>query len=201
MGLCGAAVSRLMRGSKKGPGMARKPSDKSGYRGATSVSDLTEKNIRAIVELERSARANESGFGRVAHRVTSFCGTLPFLWMHVAWFSGWILFNTLGPEPRVDPYPFTFLTLLVSLEAIFLSTFILISQNEETRLTERRNALDLQINLLSEQENTKMLHLLGKISAKLGISDDDDPTRAVLEQATRPDKLAAQIDRISGEAE
>lgn len=176
-------------------------SQTSDYRGATSVSDLTEKNIRAIVELERSARANESSVGRMAHRVASFCGTLPFLWLNVAWFAGWILFNTVGSGLHIDPYPFTFLTLLVSLEAILLSTFILISQNEETRLTERRNALDLQINLLSEQENTKMLHMLGKIAEKLGIADDDDSTRTVLEQATRPDKLAAQIDRISGEAD
>src|SRR5687767_1545404 len=181
--------------------MSRTSSQASGYRAATSVSDLTEKNIHAIVDLERSARANESGFGRVAHRVASFCGTLPFLWLNVVWFAGWILYNTLGSGPHIDPYPFTFLTLLVSLEAILLSTFILISQNEETRLTERRNALDLQINLLSEQENTKVLHLLGKIAERLGIADDDDPTRAVLEQATRPDKLAAQIDRISGEAD
>ncbi|HET7795909.1 MAG TPA: DUF1003 domain-containing protein [Rhizobacter sp.] len=169
------------------------------YRRAGSVSELTEKNIRAIVELENKARSNESRMQRVAHAVASFCGTLPFLWAHVLWFAGWITFNTLGPQPHIDPYPFTFLTLLVSLEAIFLSTFILISQNEETRLTERRNALDLQINLLTEQENTKMLRMLGKIADKLGIPDDD-PSSAVLEQATRPDKLAAQIDRISGEA-
>ena len=180
--------------------MPRQSSDPSDYRGAASVWELTEKNIRAIVDLERSARSNESRFGRMAHRVASFCGTLPFLWVHVAWFGAWILFNTVGPQPHPDPYPFTFLTLLVSLEAIFLSTFILISQNEETRLTERRNALDLQINLLTEQENTKMLRMLGKITAKLGIPDDD-PTSAVLEQATRPDKLAEQIDRINGEAD
>ncbi len=166
---------------------------------ATSVAELTEQNIRAIVALERSARAHESQVTRVAHHIANFCGTLPFLWIHVAWFSGWILFNTLGPAPHPDPYPFTFLTLLVSLEAIFLSTFIMISQNEETRLTERRNALDLQVNMLTEQENTKMLRTLGKIAAKLGIPDDD-PSSTVLEQAMRPDKLAEQIDRISGEA-
>ena len=68
--------------------------------------------------------------------------------------------NDLPGVPHFDPFPFTFLTLVVSLEAIFLSAFILISQNHETRLSERRNQLDLQINLLTEQENTKMLKLL-----------------------------------------
>lgn len=170
------------------------------HHGARSVGELTEKNIRAIIEIERTARANQSRVQRLANAVASFCGTLPFLWAHVVWFSGWVLYNTLGPQPHTDPYPFTFLTLLVSLEAIFLSTFILISQNEETRLAERRNALDLQVNLLTEQQNTKLLRTVSKIAAQLGIPDDD-PSTAVLAQATRPDKLAAQIDRISSEAD
>jgi uncharacterized membrane protein len=184
----------------KGENMSITSKKKSSYRSAASASELTEQNIRAIVDLERSARAQEGWVERLDQAIASFCGTVPFLWAHVAWFAGWVLFNTLGPQPHIDPYPFTFLTLLVSLEAIFLSTFILISQNQETRLTERRNALDLQINLLTEQENTKMLRMLDKIATKLGISDDD-PSIAVLEQATRPDKLAEQIDRINGEAE
>jgi uncharacterized membrane protein len=88
----------------------------------------------------------------------------------------------------------------VSLEAIFLSTFILISQNEETRLTERRNALDLQINLLTEQENTKMLQVLERIARKLEVPMDDDGSLSMLEQATRPEKLAEQIDKANGGA-
>ena len=79
------------------------------------------------------------------------------------------------------------------MEAIFLSTFILISQNQETRISERRNNLDLQINLLTEQENTKMLQILERIAEKVGAVIDDDPTVSVLEQATRPEKLVEQI--------
>jgi uncharacterized membrane protein len=94
-----------------------------------------------------------------------------------------------------DPFPFNFLTLIVSLEAIFLSTFILISQNHETRLSERRNQLDLQVNLLSEQENTKMLTILERIATKVGVSTDDDPSVQVLEQSTRPEKLVDQIEQ------
>ena len=82
----------------------------------------------------------------------------------------------------------------MSLEAIFLSTFILISQNHETRLSERRNQLDLQVNLLSEQENTKMLTIIERIAKKLGVRTDDDPSLQVLEQATRPEKLVQQIE-------
>jgi uncharacterized membrane protein len=79
--------------------------------------------------------------------------------------------------------------------AIFLSSFILISQKRAALISERRNQLDLQINLLTEQENTRMLKVLGAIAAKLGVSVSDDPSTEVLEQATRPDKLVEQIDR------
>ena len=74
-------------------------------------------------------------------------------------------------------------------------TFILISQNRDARLSERRNQLDLQINLLTEQENTKMLTMLKQIADKVGADVNQDPTLAVLEQATQPEKLVEQIER------
>jgi uncharacterized membrane protein len=86
------------------------------------------------------------------------------------------------------------LTLVVSLEAIFLSTFIMISQNQETRLTERRNHLDLQINLLTEQENTRMLVMLSAIAKKLGVKEGDSKEAAALAEATKPENVAQQID-------
>jgi uncharacterized membrane protein len=171
--------------------------DRSRYREASTVEQLTEQNVKAIVELDRAARADCSFSQRAAQRIAAFCGSMVFVWIHVGWFVAWIAFNTLPGLKHLDPFPYTFLTLLVSLEAIFLSTFILISQNEETRLTERRNALDLQINLLTEQENTKMLQVLARIARKLDVPMDDDGTLAVLEQATRPEKLAEQIDKAT----
>jgi uncharacterized membrane protein len=179
-----------------------KPSrrDRSRYREASTVEQLTEQNVKAIVELENAARANCSFSQRAAQRIAAFCGSMTFVWIHIAWFGAWIAFNTLPGLKHLDPFPYTFLTLLVSLEAIFLSTFILISQNEETRVADRRNALDLQINLLTEQENTKMLQVLARIARKLEVPMDDDGTLAVLEQATRPEKLAEQIDKASNGA-
>jgi uncharacterized membrane protein len=181
--------------------MPRRPTtsrrDRSRYREASTVEQLTEQNVKAIVELERAARAESTFSQRAAQRIAGFCGSMTFVWIHIAWFSGWVFFNTMPGITHLDPFPYTFLTLLVSLEAIFLSTFILISQNEETRLAERRNALDLQINLLTEQENTKMLQVLSRIANQLGVPMEDDDTLSVLEQATRPEKLAEQIDKAS----
>jgi uncharacterized membrane protein len=170
------------------------------YHHADSAEDLTERNVRAMLQLENAARANRCRSDIVADHIARFCGTMTFVWLHAALFSIWIVINVVPGVRHVDPFPFTFLTLMVSLEAIFLSAFILVSQNLETRATERRNQLDLQINLLTEQENTKMLQMLSRISTKLGIDmQDEDPTLDMLEQATRPDKLVEQIERAHEE--
>jgi uncharacterized membrane protein len=120
----------------------------------------------------------------------------------VAWFGLWIALGTLPIFPeswRIDPFPFTFLTFVVSLEAIFLSTFILISQNHEERLAQRRNHLDLQINLLSEQENSQMLRMLQTIQEHLKIAHDPDVQ--VLQEAAKPEDLIGQIKEIIEDCE
>jgi uncharacterized membrane protein len=162
-----------------------------------TVRELTERNIQTIVELENAAKLRRTRGDRIADAVSRFCGSMTFVWMHIIWFGAWVTLNTAPffRPYRFGPFPFTFLTLVVSLEAIFLSTFILISQNLDARLAERRNQLDLQINLLSEQENTKMLQILTRIAAKVGAEIDDDPDVRVLEEATRPDQLIEQIDQ------
>ena len=169
------------------------------YRNPGSVDDLTAHNVRAMRHLDDAAARQETAADRAAARIAHWCGRIQFVWLHVAWFGGWIAFNSLPGLPHFDPYPFTFLVLVVSLEAIFLSTFVLMSQNHEMRITERRNKLDLQINLLTEQENTKALQLLARIAERLGIEDASGGL-AALEQATRPETLARQIDKAYPEA-
>ncbi|HEU5297423.1 MAG TPA: DUF1003 domain-containing protein [Burkholderiaceae bacterium] len=154
-------------------------------------------NVRAIARLERSKLGQRSTTERVACRVAEYCGTAGFLWSQVAIFAAWIIWNSWPGVRHVDPFPYIFLTLVLSIEAIFLSIFILISQNEETRRTERRNALDLQINLLAEQESTEALRMLRRIGEKLGVRFDDDPDIDALQRATHPEALAKQIDEIT----
>lgn len=164
------------------------------YRSPRSVADVTRENVRAMRKLEELAKTRRSRADRVAELVARFGGSIHFIWVHALVFGGWIVWNSVPGFPQFDPYPFTFLTLCVSLEAIFLSSFILISQNYEMRISERRNQLDLQINLLAEQENTKILQLLEGIAKQVGMRGEDDPEVRVLEQATRPETLARQID-------
>ncbi len=162
--------------------------------GLSSVHELTERNVQAIAQLEEAARQDRSGSDKFADAVAKFCGSVTFLWTHVAVFGIWMGVNTWPGGPRFDEFPYTFLSFVVSLEAIFLSTFILISQNQETRLAERRNHLDLQINLLAEQENTRILKILTAISGALGVKVEHDPEAKVLEEPTRPEALVEQIE-------
>src|SRR3569832_29890 len=134
------------------------------YRKATTGEDVTRENVEAMRRLEEAQMGRRTASDRIAAVIARFCGSMTFVWIHVALFIAWIGYNTLPLFKAFDPYPFTFLTLVVSLEAIFLSTFILISQNYDMRISERRDLLDLQINLLSEQENTKMLQILDQIA-------------------------------------
>jgi uncharacterized membrane protein len=154
-------------------------------------------NINKIAAIEASQRAKLTTGERVAEVVAGFCGSMTFVYLHILWFGAWIFVNTYSTRYSFDPYPFTFLTLVVSLEAIFLSTFILISQNHETRLTERRNHLDLQINLLAEQESTKTLELIQLIAKRIGIEFEDEETTEALLEPTDPEELIKEIIEVS----
>jgi uncharacterized membrane protein len=168
--------------------------DADSYRTPQSGDDVTRRNVELMQRLDQAAVQKGSKADQAACFVATQCGRIEFVWAHVLWFGLWVVVNTVPGLPHFDPYPFTFLTLVVSLEAIFLSTFVLMSQNHEMRISERRAQLDLQINLLTEQENTKMLKLLVKIGEKLG-PEETDATVKALEEATRPDRLVEQIER------
>lgn len=164
--------------------------------GFSSLEELTKQNIEIIAELERQASEARSVSDRIADAVASFCGSITFAWAHLVWFSVWIVMNNVPTLMRpFDPFPFSLLTLSVSLEAIFLTTFVIISQNRETRISERRNHLDLQINLLSEQENSKMIYMLEMIMQHLGLKNPDPEAEAFTEK-TEPANMMRQIENV-----
>jgi uncharacterized membrane protein len=100
-----------------------------------------------------------------------------------------VIVNLLAWKYRWDPYPFILLNLALSFQAAYASPIIMMSQNRQNRIADRRNELDLQINLLAEQESTETLHLLRKVCEKLGIDADEGGRLKALERATRPDHL------------
>ena len=181
--------------TKKGP--QKRPARRSAAK-PDALEAETQRNVRKIAEIDKAQKANRTIGEKIAEVIAAFCGSMIFVYVHIVWFTGWILINSVFTFAQFDPFPYTFLTLVVSLEAIFLSTFILISQNHETQLTERRNQLDLQVNLLAEQENTKMLDLLQRIAEKVGI-EDDSPETATLLEPTEPGRLVKQIMAAAGD--
>ena len=114
-----------------------------------ALSNVIERNIRTIIHLRLDA-ADERGLqDRIADVITSFSGRMIFVYVHVVWFGAWILLNAGNfGVPPFDPYPYGLLTMMVSLEAIFLSTFVLISQDRFSREAEHRAKLDMHIGLL-----------------------------------------------------
>ena len=162
-----------------------------------ALSKVIERNIRTIIHLRTKAARERSLQARIADTITSFSGRMVFVYVHIIWFALWILLNTGRFGMRVfDPFPYGLLTMLVSLEAIFLSTFVLISQNRLSEETERRADLDLHIGLLTEHELTRVLQMLDAIQDKLDIVDHANSELADLEMETKPEDVLAEIHRL-----
>ena len=126
---------------------------------------IADENIRAVARLQEQASRKRSWVERFSDSVVAAAAREATVVAHIAWFAGWVVVNTGhgGPIHPFDPFPFPLLGILVSLEAIFLALFVLASQNRLTQEADRRAHLDLQVNLLSEQEMTMMLRMLGEV--------------------------------------
>jgi len=160
------------------------------------IAEAVERNIRALVEIQRQLHARKTRQNRIADLITGFVGNLYFVYFHALWFSIWMLWNTglLGVRP-IDPFPFGLLTMVVSLEAIFLSTFVLVSQNRLTEISDKRADLDLQINLLAEYEITKILRLTDAIADHLGLIEGGDPELDQLKREVSPVRVLQEMER------
>jgi uncharacterized membrane protein len=165
--------------------------------GDTALSATMERYIRTIINLRLKAARERTLQDRIADLITGFSGRMLFVYVHIVWFALWLLFNTgrVGIRP-FDPFPYGLLTMIVSLEAIFLSTFVLISQNRMSVQAEHRADLDLHIDLLAEYELTRVLQMLDAIQGKMGIENDQDTELTELESETKPEEVLAEIERL-----
>src|SRR5262249_38494701 len=154
------------------------------------------RNIESITQLEQAFDQQRTTVDVISDTVTRFTGSIRFILAHALVFAGWILLNTvLLPEAdRFDPYPFGFLGRVVSLEAIFLSTFVLMSQNRQNRMADQWAHVDLQVSLLAEQESTKMLQMLQRIYSYLGLEKEarHDKELKELAEATQVERLVEE---------
>jgi uncharacterized membrane protein len=134
---------------------------------STRVEDPIAHNIRAMVDLRHEAQDDRTRTGRITDKVARVAGGMIFVAVHAIGFALWIVVNLT--RFAFDPYPFSLLNLLVALEAVLLTSIVLMTQNRMTRLADRRAALNLQINLLSEQELTAMLHMLNGLCTHMSV--------------------------------
>lgn len=157
------------------------------------LAGVVEQNIEALVKMRLDEERKKGRQERIADALTRFSGSMLFVCVHAIWFGFWIALNGgwLGVTP-FDP-SFSLLTLIVSLEAIFLSTFVLISQNRASAIADKRAELDLQINLLSEHEITRLLTLMDAVADHLGL---DLERRPELEELKKDVPAQQVLDKI-----
>jgi uncharacterized membrane protein len=142
--------------------------------------------------LESELLEKRSLAARIADAIADFVGSLRFVLIHVTWFVLWVAINSrFAPFEHFDPYPFVLLGQIVSMEAVVLSTFVLMKQNRMSHRADRREHLHLQINLLAEQEVTKLLQLTSLLCERPGITQAvQDETVKQLAQETAVEELA-----------
>lgn len=163
-----------------------------------SQSGPAARNVAEIAKLEQDEMRQLPMTERLSLAITRTAGTFGFALVHTLALAAWCAWNVLGPEGlRWDPYPFGLLTMIVSMEGVFLATFVLIAQNRMSAQSDRRDHLDLQVSLLAEQEMTMVLRMLSRISDHLGIraNDRDESEARELMESTNVYQLMEELRR------
>lgn len=156
---------------------------------------VVERNIQALLLRRRAEEERKPRQERLADRITAFTGSMRFVYIHLILFSGWILVNLgwIPKLPRFDP-SLVILAMVASVEAIFLSTFVLITQNRMAALADKRADLDLQISLLSEHEITRLITLVRAIADRMQIDASRDPELSELSKDVQPERVLDKIE-------
>lgn len=161
---------------------------------SAGLASALERNISALVERRRAEERQQGADQLLARAITRFAGSMAFVYVHALILLAWVAIN-LGWTP-LPPFDRTFVILATaaSVEAIFLSTFILIAQNRAAEAADRRADLDLQIGLLSEHEVTQLIRLVARIADKLGIEEAHNPELDELQRNVAPEAVLERIE-------
>jgi len=158
-----------------------------------SIVELTRRNVAIIAEMEKAAVNHRTPGERIAERVAAWVGSWTFIVVQTALLLLWIALNVAAWVNHWDPYPFVLLNLALSFQSAYAAPILMISQNRQAKLAERRNHLDLQINMLAEQETTEILRLLHLIGERSGIRLDEGDNGRALEEETKHAEIVRQI--------
>jgi uncharacterized membrane protein len=156
---------------------------------------IVERNITALLHRREVEDAQKTGEERIADTITRFTGSMLFVYIHLVFFGVWIIWNLgwLGVKP-FDP-SFVVLAMMASVEAIFLSTFVLISQNRSNAQADRRADLDLQVSLLTEHEVTRLITLVTAIAKKMDIAEANSAEIDELAKDIKPEQVLDTMER------
>ncbi|PWC36126.1 DUF1003 domain-containing protein [Azospirillum sp. TSO35-2] len=159
------------------------------------LSAVLERNIQALQSRRKREEVEATFETRIAEAITRFTGSMRFVYLHLALFGVWIIAN-LGWIPGIPTWDpsFVILAMMASVEAIFLSTFVLISQNRMAEVSDKRADLDLQISLLAEHEVTRLVTLVSSIADHLGVKSEVDAELDVIRQDVAPDAVLDEIE-------
>lgn len=160
-------------------------------------SKVIARNIDALLAQRERLDKQQGVQERIADSVTRFTGSMLFVYLHILIFGAWIAINVgLLPFPIFDP-SLVILAMAASVEAIFLSTFVLISQNRMQLLADQRADLNLHISLLAEHEVTRLIQLVSAIGAKLGVAEAEDPELDELRKDVKPEVVMEEMSERS----
>jgi uncharacterized membrane protein len=156
---------------------------------------VVERNISALLDRRREENRAQTFQDRLADRITRFAGSMTFVYLHLVIFGLWILINVgwIPLIPRFDP-SLVILAMEASVEAIFLSTFVLITQNRMAALADKRADLDLQVSLLAEHEITRLITLVRAIADRMNIEASHDPELSELSRDVQPERVLDKIE-------
>ena len=159
------------------------------------LSSVLERNIQVLNQRRAGEEARAGLQERIAEAITRFTGSMLFVYIHLAFFGFWIVAN-LGWVPGVPKWDESFVVLAMwaSVEAIFLSTFVLISQNRMAAAADKRADLDLQISLLAEHEVTKLVTLVSAMAEHMGVRTEVDPELEEIQQDVAPEAVLDEIE-------
>ena len=159
------------------------------------LSPVLGRNIEALQRRRRREEAEATWEERTAAAITRFTGSMTFVYVHLVLVGGWIVAN-LGWIPSVPAWDpsFVVLAMIASVEAIFLSTFVLISQNRMAAAADKRADLDLQISLLAEHEVTRLVTLVSGIADRLGVRTEIDAELDEIERDVAPEAVLDEIE-------
>ena len=159
------------------------------------LSSVLERNIETLNERRKREEKQAAAQEKLAEAITRFTGSMRFVYVHLALYGAWIAAN-LGAVPGVPAFDpsFVVLAMVASVEAIFLSTFVLISQNRMAAAADKRADLDLHVSLLTEHELTKLVELVTALAERAGVRANADPEIEEVKKDVAPEAVLDEIE-------